>query len=228
MNVVPLYRIKNLSENAVIVEFGQQISMPLYERVYALFHELQKNPFVGYIECVPSYHNLCIYFDPIIIHRDVKLPVNEHVAQAIEERIELPRFNIARYGRVIEIPVRYGGVYGPDLAYVAEYHGISEEDVIARHTSQELFVYMLGFAPGFAFLGGMDETIATPRREQPRLKIPAGSVGIGGGQTGVYPLVTPGGWQIIGRTDLPLFLPNEQIPVLLRAGDRVKFVAIND
>ena len=119
-------------------------------------------------------------------------------------------------------------IYGPDLSEVAAYNNLSEQKVIQIHTNYECLIYMLGFAPGFAFMGGMDEKIATPRKETPRLKIPTGSVGIAGKQTGIYPFETPGGWQIIGRTFLKLFLPDQNPPALFQAGDRIRFVAISE
>lgn len=127
---------------------------------------------------------------------------------------------------VIHIPVCYSGEYGPDLQTVAEHHGYSVDEVIELHTNREYRVYMLGFAPGFAYLGGMSEKLYAPRKAVPRVQIPAGSVGIGGLQTGIYPLETPGGWNIIGRTPLAMFRPWDKQPTLLRAGDRVRFVAI--
>lgn len=126
-----------------------------------------------------------------------------------------------------EIPVCYGGELGPDLPEVAAAHGLSEEEVVEIHASADYLVYMLGFAPGFAYLGGLPKRIATPRRRTPRLSIPAGTVGIAGDQTGVYPIATPGGWQLIGRTPDPLFLPDAMPPALLRAGDIVRFRPIS-
>ena len=130
-------------------------------------------------------------------------------------------------GRTVEIPVCYGGEFGPDLEFVAAHNGLTEEEVIQIHSGGSYDVKMIGFAPGFPFLGGLDERIAAPRRPSPRLEIPARTVGIAGTQTGVYPIGTPGGWQLIGRTPVDLFLPDEEIPSLLRAGDQVKFRPIS-
>ena len=132
----------------------------------------------------------------------------------------------AVHQRVVRIPVLYGGEFGPDLDFVAKHNGLTKDEVIAIHTSGDYTVHMIGFAPGFPFIGGMSERIAAPRRETPRLKIPARSVGIAGVQTGVYPIETPGGWQLIGRTPLELFLPDENPPSLLVAGDKITFYEI--
>lgn len=129
-------------------------------------------------------------------------------------------------GRIIEIPVRYGGKEGPDLSWVASYHGLSEEEIIRRHTEGNYRVTMIGFVPAFPYLDGLHPSLHTPRKEIPTLTLPAGSVGIGGSQTGIYPLASPGGWQIIGRTDLHLFQPEQKTPSLLQAGDYVKFVQV--
>lgn len=129
--------------------------------------------------------------------------------------------------RTIIIPVCYGGEFGPDLEYVAAEHGLTPDEVIAIHTSGDYLVHMIGFAPGFPYLGGLSDKIATPRRSTPRLRVEAGTVGIGGQQTGVYPVMTPGGWQCIGRTPLALFRPMEDPPSLLTAGDRVRFASIS-
>jgi KipI family sensor histidine kinase inhibitor len=126
----------------------------------------------------------------------------------------------------IDIPVRYGGADGPDLAALAKQVGMSVDEVVKRHTQAEYIVFFLGFQPGFAYLGGLDPALHAPRRADPRLEVPAGSVGIGGEQTGVYPAVSPGGWQLIGRTDLNLFDPARQPPTLMQPGDRVRFVAL--
>ena len=128
---------------------------------------------------------------------------------------------------VIHVPAIYGGEYGPDLHYVAEFNCLSEDDVITIHSSVACLVYMFGFTPGFCYLGGMDKRIATPRQETPRLKIPAGSVGIAGEQTGIYPLLSPGGWQLIGRTPLLLFNPDRKPVFLFNAGDYIQFYPVD-
>lgn len=223
---------KPLGDQAIFVQFGSEISLAIQTKVNTLIQLLTAQPFAGMQELVPGYTNLCIYYDAFTVHQSKAFQVDgtpydkvlhylQHVTKQLPEKTFTPN-------RIIEIPVLYGGAYGPDLTYVAQTHDMSEEQVIQLHTESECVVYMLGFAPGFAFMGGLNETIATPRRNVPRLSIPAGSVGIAGKQTGIYPFETPGGWQIIGRTPIQLFLPEHHPPTLLQAGDMVKFKAISE
>lgn len=223
-------QFKLLSEQALFVQFGSTINEQTQQQIQLAVQLLQQHPFPGLIEIVPSYTNFCVYYDPFLVQKS--LPNAGTISQRVQNYIQkllvqqesaqdLPR-------RVIEIPVIYGGEYGPDLLEVAHFHQISPEEVIAIHTSRDYIVYMLGFAPGFPYLGGLDARIATPRRATPRLEITAGSVGIGGEQTGIYPFNTPGGWQIIGRTMTPLFSLANNPPTLLQAGDIVRFKAIEE
>ncbi|RLF75230.1 allophanate hydrolase, partial [Thermococci archaeon] len=171
------------------------------------------------IEVVPTYTSIYVYYDPL------KIGYSE-VVEAVKPFLNAePKKEKAR---IIEIPTAYGGEFGPDIEFVAEYNGLSVDDVIEIHSKPLYRVYMLGFTPGFAYLGGMDERIATPRLEKPRLKVPAGSVGIAGKQTGIYPLESPGGWRLIGRTPLKLFDANREPPTLLQPGDYIKFVPISE
>ncbi len=222
------FYMKSLGDSALLVYFGEEISRTIHGKVQALFKLLQDRPFKGFKEGVPAYTNLCVYYDPLLVAElsNEEMPdiiVRNYISTLIEH-MEITQ----QQGRIVEIPVIYGGEYGPDLAEVAAYNHLTEAEVIRRHSESDVLVYMLGFAPGFAFMGGMDESIAMPRRDVPRAKIPAGSVGIAGKQTGIYPFETPGGWNIIGRTTTPLFLPDENPPSLLRAGDRIRFVPITN
>ncbi|MED3563092.1 5-oxoprolinase subunit PxpB [Bacillus xiapuensis] len=222
--------IKPLGDSALIVQFGDEINPAIHQKVQAFSALLNHIPFEGIVESVPAFTNLTIYYNPLIVHhssansqsmtpfQQVSAKLNELLQQLDEQQV----FE----GRLVEIPVLYGGEYGPDLDYVASFHKITSEEVIQIHTGSECLVYMIGFAPGFPFMGGMDERIVTPRRENPRKTIVPGSVGIAGKQTGIYPLETPGGWQIIGRTPLDLFRPDLNPPTLLRAGDKIKFFPI--
>lgn len=225
-------QLKPLGDQAIFVQFGDAISFSIYKKVQAFMQLLHTQPFEGMIELVPSYTTLCIYYNAFQVHQSKTFHTNgnpyDKVCQYVRQLAEQLTDEALSANHVIEIPVLYGGTVGPDLTYVALTNNMSEQEVIERHTRNEYIVYMLGFAPGFAFMGGLDASIATPRRDVPRLTVPAGSVGIAGQQTGIYPLETPGGWQIIGRTPITLFLPEQHPPTLLQAGDTVKFVAITE
>ncbi|MCL7749657.1 5-oxoprolinase subunit PxpB [Halalkalibacter alkaliphilus] len=223
-------KITRLSESAVVVSFGEEICFDLHEKVKALTNYLQDHSFVGLIETVPSFTSVTIFYDPIQIykrerkvnHTNVESP-SDFVCAYLKEAVQnLGKIDKHRT-RIVEIPVCYGGAFGPDLDYVADHNDLSPEQVVKIHSSGDYLVYMVGFAPGFPYLGGMSEKIATPRREKPRIEIPQGSVGIAGMQTGVYSLSTPGGWQIIGRTPFDLFLKDKTPPSLLESGDVVRF-----
>lgn len=223
-------QFKQLSEQALFVQFGTSMNEQIQGQIQHAMNALLQQPFPGLIEIVPSYTNFCIYYDPFIVQK--RLPqastISEQVQNYVMTLLSTYKQAPAITRRIIEIPVIYGGDYGPDLQEVADYNLLTTEEVIKRHTSRDYLVYMLGFAPGFPYLGGLDERIATPRRATPRLEITAGSVGIGGTQTGIYPFATPGGWQIIGRTMTALFSLQQQPPSLLQAGDRVRFIAIKE
>lgn len=223
--------MKPLGDSALIVQLGEGICPAIHEKVKNLSALLDEHPFEGFVESVPAYTNLTVHYDPVRVqyaHTNDKTSTSfEKVCFFITELMGQIGENRVSEDRTIEIPVLYGGEYGPDLDYVAEYHGLSIEEVIQIHTQNDYLVYMIGFAPGFPFMGGLDERLVTPRREKPRLAITPGSVGIGGAQTGVYTLDTPGGWQIIGRTPLDLFLPELSPPTLLQSGDKIRYVPIS-
>ncbi|WP_445491370.1 5-oxoprolinase subunit PxpB [Niallia sp. 03133] len=221
-----------LGDSAVVIHLGKEMSLEVHQKVMKVKRHLEQNVRKGFIEYVPSFTNITLYYDPIIIYTLYKdtLKVSspfQMVRLIIEEELKHLKDTEDAIHRTIEIPVCYGGDYGPDLQHVADHNGITADEVIEIHSTGEYLVYMIGFAPGFPFMGGMSEKIATPRRFTPRTSIPAGSVGIAGKQTGVYPLSTPGGWQLIGQSPTPLFLPNETPPSLLHAGDRVTFRSIS-
>ncbi len=205
---------------ALTVTLGSEISEALNNYVHALHHKIEAATIDGILDLTPTYCALMITYSPLFITYDQLSHQVKALAQDLDPTITvLPR--------VIEIPTVYGGVYGPDLETVAKVNCLDVNEVIRIHSEQTYRIYMLGFTPGFPYLGGLDERIATPRLDKPRLKIPAGSVGIAGSQTGIYPLDSPGGWQIIGQTPLALFDPNRETPLLLRAGDSLKFVPIS-
>ncbi len=206
-----------MGEAALLVELGDEIDAGLNARVHALAAALP--PLSGVIESVPGYTSLLVHFDPEQISANA---LRSHILRALENLGE----RILEHSRVIEIPTRYGGEFGPDLEFVAQHNQISPDEVIRRHTAQPFLVFMIGFAPGFPYLGILPREISAPRLDTPRAKIPAGSVGIAGRQTGIYPRESPGGWRVIGRTDVQLFDPNRDPPTLLAPGDLVRFIAI--
>jgi inhibitor of KinA len=214
-------RMLKAGEQGLIVEFGTEIDPVINARVHRLANTL-KEKMPEYIQdVVPTYRSLMVYFDPLAISRET---LQKNIAKYLDELGSASAASDT--ARIITIPVSYGGEFGPDLEFVAKHNSITEDEVVAIHTSIPYLVYMLGFAPGFPYLGGMSERIATPRLASPRVKIPAGSVGIAGKQTGIYPLESPGGWQLIGRTPLTLFDPLAKNPFVFAAGDYLQFTAI--
>lgn len=208
-----------LGEAAVIIHCGDQLSDAVQRRVLSVCALLEKSTLPAMIEWVPSYTSVTVFYDPFISSYP-------ELCRILLQQLNQMKESIQDKPRTVTIPVCYGGEWGPDLDYIASEHGLTPEDVIAIHTSGDYLVHMIGFAPGFPYLGGLSEQIATPRRATPRLRVEAGTVGIGGKQTGIYPVDTPGGWQCIGRTPLRLFRPEENVPSLLVAGDRVRFKQI--
>lgn len=208
---------------AVTLQIGNEISEQVNREVVNALAAIRRADISGVCELVPTYTSICIHYDPAVLSYEALRNALKLVkADPVEEKSDQEE-------RVVEIPVCYGGEYGPDLEFVAEHNGLTAEEVVRRHSNGQYLVYMLGFLPGFAYMGGMDKTIACPRLISPRTKIPAGSVGIAGAQTGIYPLSSPGGWQLIGRTPLKMFaIDGEQTTFALSAGDRVRFVPITE
>ncbi|MCK5724820.1 MAG: 5-oxoprolinase subunit PxpB [Gammaproteobacteria bacterium] len=215
----PAYRI--MGDRALLVELGDGISPLVNKKVRELFLCLKNNRVEGVVETMPGYRSLLIVYDPLKITLSA-LKERLNKLHTTIDRSEIPK------PRTLEIPVVYGGECGPDLNWVAEYHKLSPEEVVRFHTGTTYQVYMIGFTPGFAYMGQLPEAIATPRRETPRTAVPRGSVGIAQSQTGVYPVESPGGWQIIGRTPLRLFDPEKWPPTPLEMGDLVKFLSIKE
>ena len=207
-------------DQAVTVEWGSTIDEHINRQVHAFARKVEALSHPAITEVVPTYRSATVHYRPEVLSYEELKHLLAPLAQGnAEEAEELP---------VVEIPVCYGGEYGPDLLEVAQHCSLTPEEVIARHTAPTYRIYMLGFTPGFPYLGGMDPSIAAPRRKEPRIHIPAGSVGIAGEQTGVYPIVSPGGWQLIGRTPLRLFDPWKEQPILLSAGAGIRFVPIDE
>ncbi|MGI6704813.1 MAG: 5-oxoprolinase subunit PxpB [Clostridia bacterium] len=210
-----------VGDQYILVEFGNVISLDIHKKVRGLFLVLQEQLGDELVEVIPTYRSLLVHYDSLRIDGDEMLEQIKALEDNLGE-MALPA------PRIYRIPVRYGGEYGPDLGYVAKYNGLSEEEVIEIHTERDYLIYMLGFTPGFCYLGGMSERIATPRLKEPRMRIPAGSVGIAGNQTGMYPIDSPGGWQLIGRTPIKLFDPdNEKQPVLMQVGDYIRYFSVS-
>jgi len=213
-------RIRPVGDAAVIVEFGDRIDPAVNRQVHALAQLLRRDPPAGVGEAVPTYCTLLVHYDPLALGY-------EQAAGWIQERLADATVQPAPEPRRVEIPTVYGGEFGLDLPFVAQHAGLSEAEVVRIHSSREYLVYMMGFTPGFPYLGGMDDAIAVPRLEVPRTLVRAGSVGIAGKQTGVYSVDSPGGWRLIGFTPLVLFDPAAAAPVRLSAGDLVRFVPIS-
>jgi inhibitor of KinA len=217
-----------LGDAAVVVQFGESISPAIHLAIQAFNAHLTQQPFVGLRECVPAFTTLTVYYDPWLVSEQGQHPPYERVCAVLQQRLlSVPLTSPVAY-HTVEIPVYYGGDPGPDLEVVARHTGLTPAEVIACHSAPEYLVHMIGFAPGFPYLGGLDERLATPRRAEPRPLVPAGAVGIAGAQTGIYSLPTPGGWQLIGRTPLRLFDPTAANPSLLHAGQRLRFVPIGE
>lgn len=223
------YRIFSLGDSACTVDWGPAISPEINRLVMARLAELRRHSLPGIVEISPAYSSLTVYYDPLLLRRQTEpgQTAAEKIGTWLEERLREPVEPAATQPRLIRIPVCYEAGFAPDLGALAAEKKITSEALIGLHTATEYQVYMLGFLPGFAYMGEVVEGLASSRKPQP-IPVKAGSVGIAGRQTGIYPLDSPGGWQIIGRTPLSLFDPHREEPCLLRAGDRVRFYRIGE
>lgn len=214
-------RILTAGDSSLLIEFGKEICPETNRKISATVQLMREQHIEGVVDVIPAFCSLLINYDPrVISYKEIRKRMQALLkvdAKAGEQR-----------KRVFEIPVCYGGEYGPDIANIAEHAGLSEEEVIRIHSSRDYLIYMLGFLPGFTYLGGLDERIHTPRLANPRLKINAGSVGIAGSQTGIYPLDSPGGWQLMGMTPVKTYDPNREVPILVEAGDYIRFVPVDE
>ena len=213
-------RFRVNGDRSLLVEYGDGIDLDVNEKVRAMWELLRLHPPPGVEHVIPAYRSLALIYDPLATNPS---ELKERVS-ALEQELSGTVIPLAR---TVEIPVLYGGESGPDMEFVAETNGLTVEQVIAIHTSTFYHIFAVGFAPGFCYLGGLDSRLSAPRLETPRVRVPAGSVGIAESQTGVYPLESPGGWRLIGRTPLRLFNPEKASPFLYQPGDRIKFTPIS-
>jgi inhibitor of KinA len=213
-------KFRAASDQAVLVYLGEEIGLAAHESVLKLLRLLQAEPPAWLRNLQPAYCSLMVTFDQCLVdHREVEATLHQYEKRAVAARAPKPR--------TVEIPVCYGEEFGPDLHEVANFHKLLPSKVIQIHTSRNYYAYFLGFAPGFAYLGDLPVDIATPRRDNPRKRVPAGSVAIAGKQTAVYPFSTPGGWRLIGRTPVTMFRANREPMELISIGDKVRFKAIS-
>lgn len=208
-------------DSGLLIQFEQVISPAINQRIAAIVKLIRAQQISGIIDMIPTYCSLLINYNPQAISY-------KELHHRIESIVKMDTKTESITKKVYEIPTCYGGKYGPDLKNIAEHAGLSEEEVIRIHSSSDYLIYMLGFLPGFTYLGGLDERIHTPRLANPRVLIPAGSVGIGGSQTGIYPVDSPGGWQLMGMTPVRTYDPNRAEPILVQAGDYIRFVPVSE
>jgi inhibitor of KinA len=223
-----MLRFGALGDRAVMVTLGDAIDEGTHARVRAACARITQLAHPAITELVPAYASVAVHYDPLraTAAGDARAP-HDVIVDDLRAALGDVRSTRADSAAAHDVPVCYGGEFGPDLDDVARQHGLTPDEVVARHAGREYLVYMVGFVPGFAYLGGLAPELATPRRPEPRTHVPAGAVGIGGSQTGVYPMVSPGGWNLIGRTPVPMFDPTREPATLLAMGDRVRFRAID-
>ncbi len=211
-------RFLSCGDSALTVEFSKEMNEATNRKIRHLATRLVNIRGVG--ECVPTFCSMTVYFDPFVISRN-------RLEKKIAKIVEAYKESAVQSKRVFLIPVCYEGEFAPDMEDVSSLTGLDREEVIKIHTSVDYLIYMLGFLPGFPYLGGMDKRIEAPRLDTPRTSIPAGAVGIGGKQTGIYPLASPGGWRLIGQTPVKVYDPDREEPILYRAGDYIRFYPIS-
>lgn len=210
-------RIVPLGDSSLLIQFGSDIDIPINQRVHALASLLEASPFEGMTETVPAYATLLVHYDPLAVSFT-------QARDFLREKLSQAEAAAARNPKRVEVPVRYGGEFGVDLEAVARHLHLKVEEVVRLHSEKIYTVYMMGFTPGFPYMGKLDDALVMPRLETPRTRVPAGTVAIAGLQTGIYPIASPGGWQLIGWTPLQLFDPNSDTPFLFSPGDEVKFI----
>jgi inhibitor of KinA len=224
-------RVYVLSERALTVEVGEEISEDVLAWVMAVQQAVMDRDIKGVLDVVTAYTTVTVFFDPVAVYRfsqGSNDAASDIIKRQVEDVLEGLQLNEYLYqAQPVVIPVCYDEAFAPDLAWVAEHHHTSVEAIVEMHTASIFTVFMIGFTPGFPYMGVLPDSLQSPRKAAPRMSVPAGSVGLAGKQTGIYPYTTPGGWQIIGRTPLALFDPKQKRPALLKAGDRIRFEAIS-
>lgn len=213
--------ILTAGDSSLLVQFGDEIKPEINRKIAATVQLMREQHIEGVLDVIPAFCSLLVYYDP-------RVASYNEIKTRITNLLKIETTAGAERKRIFEIPVCYGGKYGPDMAFIAEHAGMTEAEVIRLHSSRDYLIYMLGFLPGFCYLGGLDERLHTPRLASPRLKIEAGSVGIGGSQTGIYPMDSPGGWQLMGMTPVKTYDPERKIPILVEAGDYIRFVPVDE
>lgn len=214
-------KILTAGDSSILIEFGKEISPEINARITAVVHLIKEQHIVGVVDVIPAFTSLLVNYDPRVLSYS-------QLRKRLEKLLTIDVAAGTSARMIIEIPVCYGGTYGPDLDYIAEHAGLAKDEVVKIHASRDYLIYMLGFLPGFSYLGGLDERVHTPRLANPRIKIRAGSVGIGGSQTGIYPMDSPGGWQLLGMTPVKTYDPEREIPILYEAGDYIRFVPVTE
>ena len=214
-------KLLTAGDSSILLQFGNTIDPAINRKIAATVQLMREQHINGVTDVIPAFCSLLINYDPRVISY-------EQIKRRMEALVKIDVTAGDTRKRVFEIPVCYGGEYGPDIQNIADHAGLSVEEVIQIHTSRDYLIYMLGFLPGFTYLGGLDDRIHTPRLANPRIRIPAGSVGIGGSQTGIYPMDSPGGWQLMGMTPVKTYDPDREVPILVEAGDYIRFVAIDE
>lgn len=221
------YHMYPCGDHALTIEWGNAIDIAVNKTVMALFAALKDAHLTGVKDIIPAYNTVTIVYDTTLLKRAVKIgTVYEWISRQIGKLIDNAEIDIEKAGRSVRIPICYDLSLAPDLASLAAEHSVTIDEVIKLHTGKTYRVYMVGFMPGFAYMGSVDKKIITPRKANPRTSVPAGSVGIAGEQTGIYPFDSPGGWQLIGQTPVKMFDTEKTDPCFLQPGDEVQFYPI--
>lgn len=215
-----IYTFLQNGDTAVTVQFKNEISKEVNGYVTSLSDRMEKEGIKGVTELIPAFASLTVVYDPVVIS-------SRKLQRKIKRLLSSVRENQKSDKVIYKIPVCYEGDFAPDMEHVISYTGLSREEIVRLHTGTDYLIYMLGFLPGFAYLGGMDSRLNTPRLASPRAEIFEGAVGIGGEQTGIYPVASPGGWQLIGKTPVKVYDKSKENPILYKAGEYIRFFSVS-